>query len=263
VSHPTAIIAEDEPLLAAALLTELQRAWPELEIPAVVGDGNSAVLQALAHLPDVMFLDIRMPGMTGVEAAIELADQWAVPKPYPLLVFVTAYERYAVQAFDAQALDYLVKPVQPARLARTVTRLRQHLANRQAASVPERVLEQLRSLLAPPASEAARRLNVIQASVGNLIHMVPIEDVLLFQAADKYVRVLTSRQEFLIRTPLKDLSPLLDPEEFWQIHRGTVVRASAIDRVVREEAGRSTLVMRGLDGRWPISRLYAHRFRAM
>jgi DNA-binding LytR/AlgR family response regulator len=262
VSNPTALIAEDEPLLAEALRTGLQRAWPELEILAVVGDGISAVRQARARLPDVMFLDIRMPGLTGVEAAVELADDWDARKPYPLLVFVTAYEQYAVQAFDAQALDYLVKPVQPTRLAGTVTRLQRQLAHRQAESVPERTLEQLRSLLVQR-DTGAQRLKVIQASVGTQIQMVPVEDVLLFEAADRYVRVLTSRQEFLIRTPLKDLSPQLDPDDFWQVHRSTLVRASAIDRVLRDEAGKVTLVVRGLEGRWPVSRMYAHRFRAM
>jgi DNA-binding LytR/AlgR family response regulator len=268
--NATALIAEDEPLLAAALQAELARAWPTLRIVARVGDGASAVAQALALRPQLLFLDIRMPGMTGLEAAAELAEQWPDgAEPFPALVFVTAYDQYAVQAFEAQAVDYVLKPVVPERLARTVQRLQALLEerSRSSASTPlDAALDQLRALLpatTPPAPPANQPLRVIQAGVGNSIRLVPVDEVLCFEAADKYVRVLTADAELLIRTPLKDLLPQLDQHDFWQVHRGTVVRATAIRSVHRDEAGRHSLDVHGLHDRVPVSRLYAHRFRAM
>jgi DNA-binding LytR/AlgR family response regulator len=271
---PTALIAEDEPLLAAALQAELARAWPELKIVATVGDGASAAEQALVQQPDVLFLDIRMPGQTGLEAAADLADAWPQQaeggRPFPAIVFVTAYDEYAVQAFEAQAVDYLLKPVSAERLARTVMRLQQQLAMHatpeQSSSQLEGAMNQLRALLAAPSdapAESGEPLTVIQASVGNSIRMVPMGEVLVFEAADKYLRVLTAGNEYLIRTPLKDLLPRLDGAVFWQIHRGTVVRADHIDRVDRNEAGKLSLNLRGRPESWPVSRLYAQRFRAM
>lgn len=272
-SAPTALIAEDEPLLAAALQMELARAWPELQVRATVGDGLSAVRQALALQPDVLFFDIRMPGLSGLEAAAELADQWpAGGAPFPALVFVTAFDEYAVQAFDAQAVDYLLKPVQAARLQKTVEKLRRTSANRPPAAIEteaslEPVLARLRGLLAAEGGQPAPRLSAIAASLpgalGASIRMVPIDEVAYFEAADKYLRVLTANAEYLIRTPLKDLLAQLDPQVFWQIHRGTVVRASLIDTVTRDEAGKLSLSLRGRPERLAVSRLYAHLFRAM
>ncbi|WP_027477042.1 LytR/AlgR family response regulator transcription factor [Curvibacter gracilis] len=288
----TALIAEDEPLLALALQTELQRQWPELRLLATVGDGLSAVRQALQLRPDVLFLDIRMPGQSGIEAAAELAEQWptgAGSPPFPALVFVTAYDQYAVQAFEAQAVDYVLKPVQGPRLLKTLQRVQQVLAGRQPIApqpqtVPadlEPALAQLRQLLAAqigqhgaqapsvqaqaPAAPPAGGLKVIQASLsgGSSIRLVPIEEVVYFEAADKYVRVLTATDEYLIRTPLKDLIGQLDDEVFWQIHRGTLVRASAIDTVTRDEAGKLRISLRGRAERLGVSRLYAHLFKAM
>lgn len=270
---PTALIAEDEPLLAAALQTELARAWPELRVLATVGDGLSAVRQALALSPQVLFFDIRMPGLSGLEAAAELADQWpAGGEPFPALVFVTAFDEYAVQAFDAQAVDYLLKPVQPSRLQKTVEKLKKAIADRPPAAIEteatlEPVLARLRGLLAAEGGHAAPRLGAIAASLpgalGASIRMVPIDEVAYFEAADKYLRVLTAGAEYLIRTPLKELLAQLDPQVFWQIHRGTVVRASLIDTVTRDEAGKLSLSLRGRPERLAVSRLYAHLFRAM
>ena len=272
--NATALIAEDEPLLAAALQAELARAWPGLRVVATVGHGAAAVAQSLALRPDVVFMDIRMPGMTGLEAAAELADEWPADAGFPALVFVTAYDQYAVQAFEAQAVDYLLKPVQAERLARTVQRVQALLAQRTPAAVPgteptvglslDATLEKLRALLvAPAAAHATEPLRVIQASVGNAIRLVPVDEVLCFEAADKYVRVLTADSELLIRTPLKDLLPQLDASVFWQVHRGTVVRATAVRAVLRDEAGKLSLEVAGLKERVPVSRLYAGRFRAM
>ena len=298
---PRALIAEDEPLLAAALQQELRAAWPELQIAATVGDGLSAVQQALALQPDVLFFDIRMPGQTGLDAAVALADAWPAHQPFPALVFVTAYDQYAVQAFEAQAVDYLLKPVQSARLQKTVQKLRlaliqqaQSAINSIANSEPQapthtqeletnlqRTVDQLRHLLAQPglwpgaepgaplaptplaAPQRPPRLTVIQASHGSQIHMVPVGDVLYFEAADKYVRVLTASAEYLIRTPLKELADQLDPQEFWQVHRSTLVRASAIATVVRDELGKLHLNLHGRPERLAVSRLYAHLFKAM
>ena len=262
-TQPRGLIAEDEPLLALSLQQELAQAWPELQIAATAGDGKSAVSKALELLPDVLFFDIRMPGQSGLEAAAELADDWPGDKPFPALVFVTAYDQYAVQAFETQAIDYIVKPVQQARLQKTVAKVQQALAKRtQGAPDIEATLGQLRSLLAGSAPPA-RLLTAIQASVGNSIRMVPIDEVLYFEAADKYVRVLTASRDYLLRTPLRELLPQLDPQVFWQVHRGTVVRSSAIDTVTRDEAGKLHLQLRGIKGQLPVSRLYAHLFKAM
>jgi len=285
---PTALIAEDEPLLAAALKAELARAWPELQIAATVGDGASAVQQALALQPDVLFFDIRMPGLSGLDAAAELADAWdSAARPFPALVFVTAYDQYAVQAFEAQAVDYLLKPVQPVRLQKSVEKLRAALAQRAQAAIDkeasgtagiggmEQTAAQLRQLMAalqqtaPGAAGGAgtpplRQLQVSPAgSSGSVIRMLPLAEVLFLQAADKYVRVVTAAGEHLLRTPLKELLPQLDAAEFWQIHRSTVVRADAIEQIERDEAGKLHLSLRGSAERLAVSRLYAHLFKAM
>jgi len=290
---PRALIAEDEPLLAAALQQDLTRVWPELQVVAVVGDGRSAVRQALALRPDVLFFDIRMPGQSGIEAAAELADAWPDDQPFPALVFATAYDQYAVQAFEAQAVDYLLKPIQADRLARTVAKVQGLLAQRAStvaatgappavppaapsAALPSPELEatmaQLRALLGAPGvgtvpaaapAAAATRLSVIQASHGTQIHMVPVAEVVYFEAADKYVRVLTAEREYLIRTALKELIEQLDPQEFWQVHRSTLVRATHIATVTRDEAGKQHISLRGRPERLPVSRLYAHLFKAM
>ncbi len=267
-----AVIAEDEPLLAEGLRTELAALWPELEVAAVVGDGEGAVVQTLAHRPDVVFLDIRMPGMSGLEAAQALAEDWPDNEgPFPLLVFVTAYDQYALQAFERAAVDYLLKPVQTARLEATVKRLQATLAARSDAAPAKElgaVVERLRSLLGATAGgvQAAAEsepLRVLQVGVGNAIHMVRIDDVVYFEAADKYVRVITASREHLIRTSLRELLPRLDASRFWQIHRGTVVRAEAIASAEREESGRVTLKLQDRPEKLVVSRLHAHRFKAM
>lgn len=267
--NPTALIAEDEPLLAAGLQADLARLWPELQIVAQAGDGAQAVALALAHRPRLCFLDIRMPGLSGLEAAQALAEDWPDDAPFPLLIFVTAYDQYALQAFEAQAVDYLLKPVDPARLAVCVARLRQRMATPPPVNdALQQAMAQLRGLLggsAQPAAPAApaSRLEVIQAQVGNLVHLVPVGDVLYFEAADKYVRVVTAEREHLIRTPLKELLPLLDPQQFWQVHRGTVVQARRIASARREDSGKVTLTLAGRPEKLVASRLYAHLFKGM
>ncbi|GAB2300960.1 hypothetical protein Dimus_034995 [Dionaea muscipula] len=286
--NATAVIAEDEPLLAADLQASLARLWPALRVVATVGDGASAVTQSLALRPDVLFLDIRMPGMSGLEAAEALADAWPQHDAgFPLIVFVTAYDQYALAAFERAAADYVLKPVQPERLARTCARLEAQLAQRasacrradedappapqaRAANHPDldAALDRLRALFqaAVPVDEradASAPLRMIQASAGNTIAMVPVDEVLFFEAADKYVRVVTAAREHLIRTPLRELQRQLDPQRFWQVHRGIIVRCDAIDSAQRDESGRLTLVLRGYAGRLGVSRLYADRFKGM
>ncbi|MGF6347971.1 DNA-binding LytR/AlgR family response regulator [Variovorax sp. W2I14] len=283
--NPTALIAEDEPLLAQALKAELAAAWPELQIVATAGDGRSAVREALRLLPQVLFFDIRMPGLDGLGAAAELADSWPTDEaPMPQLVFVTAYDEYAARAFEAEAIDYVLKPVQPGRLQKTVARLQQALAAQQQQPSPsaspaaahdealERTLAQWRQVLAAagtgaalPATAPSAPLRMIAASDagGSTVRMVPIDEVLYFEAADKYLRVLTATHEYLIRTPLKQLLTQLDADTFWQVHRAVVVRSAAIESVHRDEAGKLHLTLRGRAEKIPVSRLYAHLFRAM
>lgn len=286
---PTALIAEDEPLLADALAADLLRLWPGLQVVAQVGDGISAAAQALALRPQLCFLDIRMPGASGLEAAQALAEDWPAQIPFPLLVFVTAYDQYALAAFEAQAVDYLVKPVDSVRLGACVARLQRRLAEQAgppdgvasadapgtgAASASEALLQQtmaqLRALLAgggpgaaPPREAAVPPLQVIQAGVGNLVHLVPVAEVLYFEAADKYVRVVTAEREHLIRLSLRELLPQLDAQQFWQVHRGLVVRASAISTAQRDDSGKVVLQLRGRPERLSASRLYAHLFKGM
>lgn len=276
----TALIAEDEPLLAQALKAELAAAWPGLQVVATAGDGRSAVREALRLLPQVLFFDIRMPGLDGLGAAAELADGWPTDEaPLPQLVFVTAYDEYAARAFEAQAIDYVLKPVQPERLRKTVGRLQQALGARPAPSAAssagvadealERTLAQWRQVLgaagtgAPAAAPAPLRLIAASDAGGSTVRMVPIDEVLYFEAADKYLRVLTATHEYLIRTPLKQLLPQLDADTFWQVHRAVVVRSAAIESVHRDEAGKMHLMLRGRPEKIPVSRLYAHLFRAM
>lgn len=282
----TALIAEDEPLLASALQLELEAAWPDLDIVCTVGDGLRAVSESLRLLPQVVFLDIRMPGLDGLSAAMELADSWpAQQTPLPQLVFVTAYDEYAARAFEAQAIDYVLKPVQPDRLRKSVARVQQALAATHAGAqrspvsslsldAIEQTLAQWRQAIAAggasagpgaPTAGAAAPLKFIAASDagGNTVRMVPVQDVVYFEAADKYVRVLTATHEYLIRTPLKQLLPQLDAGVFWQIHRAIVVRSDAVEVVQRDESGKMHLQLRGRPESIPVSRLYAHLFRAM
>ena len=269
--NSTALIAEDEPLLARALHDALRTAWPELDVVARVGDGSSAVRECLRLQPAILFLDIHMPGLNGLEAAADIADQWHVDaRPMPQLVFVTAYDEYAVRAFDAQALDYLLKPVLPDRLQRTVERLKHSLTTGHSAF--EDALSQWRRMITAAEGGTLDRagdqyLKVITASgsgsAGNTLHMVSIGEILYFEAADKYVRVLTASREYLIRTPLRQLLPQLDPKLFWQVHRAVVVRCDAVDSVQRDEFGKLHLNLHGRHETVPVSRLYAHLFRAM
>ena len=280
---PTALIAEDEELLAAHLRQELKALWPDLEVVAMAAHGEEAVTMALRHRPEVCFFDIRMPGMTGLEAAAQLADDWdtdgedtaAGGSPFPLLVFVTAYDQFALQAFDRAAVDYVLKPVQRERLAQTVLRLKTALAQRQQPPAAlESAIEQLRGLLggngaatpsgAPAAAgSASAPLRHLQVGVGESILLVPVDDIVYLEAADKYVRVMTADQEYLVRISLRELLPQLDTNRFWQVHRGHIVHVDAIERVQRDDTGKLTLRLRRRPEKLAVSRMYGHLFRAM
>ncbi len=251
-----AVIADDEPLMRAQLRERLRELWPELEIVAEAKNGAEAVEQVAALRPDVVFLDIRMPALTGIEAAREIA---ALEGATPEIVFVTAYDQYAIDAFEQGVLDYVLKPAERERLARTVERLRARLAAPAGRSAGlHAALAQLAEKLAPGA-----RLRWIQASVGTQIQMIPVDDVLFFLADDKYTRVQTAQLEALIRKPIKELVEQLDPEHFWRIHRSTLVNARAIASVTRDERGRQLVSLKGHPERLEVSRGYAHLFKGM
>lgn len=247
-----ALIADDEPLLALSLKTALAEAWPELEIAAVVPNGLEAVQAAERLRPGVAFLDIQMPGLTGLEAAAEIADR--LGDAAPAIVFVTAYDQYAAKAFEVAAADYILKPASAERLAKTVARLKERRGGL------EDLARQLRALgtLAPKAAP----IRQVRAGAGNSVKLIPLEDVCYFQAADKYTTVITAGGEDLIRTPLKELAPQL-PEIFQQVHRGTIVNLDEVAAAVRDEAGRVELRLRHRKETLAVSRVYAELFRAM
>ncbi|KAF1706729.1 LytR/AlgR family response regulator transcription factor [Pseudoxanthomonas sacheonensis] len=249
----TALIAEDEAPQRIALQGQLSEAWPELEIVAVCEDGLSALDAVAMHKPSVAFLDIRMPGVSGLDVAMAVVENGG------LVVFTTAYDDYAIRAFEAGAADYLLKPVQPARLAQAVERLRERLQQAPANDL-QAVVERLEARLRPAGDKLIRW---IAASIGDSVRMIGIDEVLLFQAQDKYVRVVTAQDESIIRTSLKELLAGLDPDEFWQVHRGVVVRVKAIDRVRKDEFGRHVLTLKGRGEALPVSAAFQQRFRGM
>jgi DNA-binding LytR/AlgR family response regulator len=256
-----ALIAEDEPILAAVLVQALQRLWPELEIAGTAPNGLAAVELALALRPEVLFLDIKMPGQTGLEAAEELAERWDGMQPFPEVVFVTAYDDYALKAFEQAAADYVLKPVSDERLRRTVERLRQRLGKAHGDGGMAALAEQLRALL--PQATAPQQLTVIRAAVGNMVRMIPVQDVVYFQALDKYVSVATLEGEALIRLPLKELMPQLDPFQFCQVSRSSIVNMKQVASASRDEMGKLTLALHGRTDRLKVSPLFAHLFKQM
>jgi DNA-binding LytR/AlgR family response regulator len=245
---PRALIAEDEPVLAADLATRLGRLWPELNLVAVVHHGPAA-LEAIARLsPDFVFLDIRMPGMTG----LEVAQRSRIPH----LVFVTAYDQYAVNAFESAAADYLLKPVGDERLARTVERLRARWTSRTPPGNLEGLLRQL-------LEREPGHLAWIRASVGQETHLIEVGTVVYFRTEDKYTAVQTVQREYLIRTSLKELAAQLDPSQFWQVHRSTIVNIRSVASAQRGITGQIALQLKGRPERITVSRAYAHLFRQM
>jgi DNA-binding LytR/AlgR family response regulator len=230
----TCLVAEDETLLRQALVAELERAWPALQVVAECEDGASAVEALAEHQPDVAFLDIRMPGLTGLEVAALAAEA----SPKTRIVFVTAYDQYAIDAFERGAIDYLLKPVKPERLDATVARLQAHDALPDAAQLAT-LLDKLGAL--PKQAGAVEPLTWLTASAGRETKLILVDDVAYFQADNKYTTVVTADGEALLRTSLRELLPRLDAAHFKQIHRSTIVNLRAIAGIVRDESGRGTV----------------------
>ena len=246
---PTAILAEDEPILRAQLENKLKKLWPELEIIASVEDGAAALEALEDRVPDFMFLDIQMPEMTGVEVARHVGGRCHV-------VFVTAYDEYAVQAFETGAVDYILKPATDERLGTTIERLKAKL------SAPPTDLKAILAQIGQlgPKKE---RLQWIKATIGQNLRLIPVAEVLFFQSDEKYTRVVTADAEALIKTPIRELLDGLDPEVFWQIHRSTLVNASAISAVTRDFRGQAHVKIKGKDDSLVVSRIYSHLFKQM
>jgi DNA-binding LytR/AlgR family response regulator len=243
------LLAEDEPLMRERLQEMLALAWPEAQVVQVAENGNDAWDGFLEHEPQVVFLDIRMPGLSGLEVAERIGNLAHV-------VFVTAFDQYAVDAFDAGAVDYLLKPVQADRLHKAVARVRDKLSGR-----PADLGELLQHLKAALPGARQEKLKWLRASVGKQIRVIDVDQVLFFQSDTKYTRVVLPDSEALVRIPLKDLLGGLDRERFWQIHRGTVVNANAIAAVERVDAERMQVLLRGCDEKLTVSRTFAHLFR--
>ena len=245
---PTALIAEDEPMLRAQLKSRLAEAWPELAIIAEASNGADALAMVEAHQPDIVFLDIRMPVKSGIEVARALEGRCHA-------VFVTAYDEYAVTAFDEGAVDYVLKPVSPERIAKVVARLKSRLA-----SAP---LDLSAVLARLAAREGGGFLKWIRASRGATMKLVDVGDVLYFQAEDKYTKVVTAAGDAHIKKPIKELFEELDPETFWQIHRATIVNLRAVAKIERDWRDQPVISLRDRDEKLTVSRTFAHRFKAM
>ena len=253
-ADPTALIADDEAPLRDFLRKRLAALWPELRVVAEAANGVQAAALIAEHAPAVAFLDIKMPGLTGLEVAQGIETDTRV-------VFVTAYDRFALDAFDREAVDYLVKPVDAQRLSRTVERLKRAIGD--AAPHPElaRLLDAIARERAPAGT--ARTIRWIRASRGDTTYHVPVQDVRYIQADDKYTAVYTADGEHLIRTPISELASGLDPEIFWQVHRSTIVNMDQVAATRRDEGGRLFVRLRDGDTELPVSRAYAGRFRQM
>lgn len=250
MSRPTALIAEDEPLMRERLKEKLAEVWPELEIVAEAEDGEQALALYAEHQPQLAFLDIRMPGMTGLDVAAAIGGGCHV-------VFITAYDQYALQAFDAGAVDYLLKPIETERLQTAVERIRSKLA------APPQDLSALLSALRANVPGGMPRMKWITAAVGKQIKLIPVADVVYFQSDTKYTRVVLAAGEALIRTPLRELLAELDPDRFWQVHRGTIINLDAVAGVLREDAERQFVLLKNRQEKLPISRQFTHLFKQM
>ncbi len=248
---PTAIIADDEDLPRNELRRMLAELWPELQVEAMCEHGSEALDAIAVHAPDIAFLDIRMPGLSGLEVARAAQRRCRV-------VFVSAFDNHAFDAFEAGAIDYLRKPVARERLIQTLARLRER-----GAEAPPDMQQLMAELDRRLRSDVPARIRWISASVGDTIKIIPIDDVLYFQSDEKYTRVVTVDDEALVRKPLRELIEGLDPEQFWQVHRGAVVRAAAIARVQRDELGRIGIVLKDRPETLRASQAYAWRFKPM
>ncbi|MCE2989541.1 MAG: LytR/AlgR family response regulator transcription factor [Burkholderiales bacterium] len=253
--RPTAVIAEDEALLRNDLLGALREAWPELQIVGEAEDGATAIEEIIAKRPDIVFLDIRMPGLSGLDVASIVREQ----QPDVRIVFVTAYDQYAVEAFAARAVDYLLKPVDRVRLAETVARLKASPSSNGAAANAESALRDMASRLSPPAEP----LTWITASAGKETRLIMVDDIAFFQADNKYTVVMTAEGEALIRKPIKELLEALDPQQWKQVHRSTIVNLRAIKSIARDESGKGLVKFRSTAATVSVSQPFMYLFRNM
>jgi DNA-binding LytR/AlgR family response regulator len=272
-ASPRAVLADDERLMREQLRARLAEAWPELELVAEAKNGVEAVALVAEHRPDIVFLDIRMPGLTGVEAAKQIAQmEVGADELLPEIVFITAYDQYAVEAFEQGVADYVLKPAERERLALTVARLKKRLAARASGDAGEatdaspaqplqQLLHQLSARMNPGGTP--QYLQWIQASVGQAIQMIPVDEVLFFISDEKYTRVQTANLEALIRKPIKELVDELDPKLFWQIHRSTLINVKAIAGVTRDLRGRQIVSVKGHREQLEVSRSYLGLFKGM
>jgi DNA-binding LytR/AlgR family response regulator len=251
----TAIICDDEPRLSQALADQLKTLWPELKIVGTGASGGEALALIAEFEPDIAFLDIRMPGLSGIEVARQVAASEAAPR----IVFVTAYDEYAIQAFEARAVDYLLKPIKTERLLETIVRLKLPRAESDAKVVDNNLIEALKTLQ----GTERKYLRWLNCGQGNEIDVIATSEVLFFQSRDKYTAVITAEKERYVRTPLRDLLNELDPEEFWQVHRSSVIRVAAIERVMKDDVGRMQVKLRGCKELVPVSAAFTGRFKQM
>lgn len=263
------VVAEDEPPQLRALVAMLGELWPEARVCAACSDGLEALDACERERPNAVFLDLRMPGMGGLEVAQRVAERVTEREVAPQLVFVTAHDDAAVAAFERGAVDYVLKPVRRERLAITVARLRQRLGTKAGTKAgPDAVadalpalLKVMRDQLEKPATPAARPLQWVTATVRETVRLYAIDEILAFQAQDKYTRALTASDEALLRTSLRELAQSLDPEVFWQVHRSAIVRATAIDKVTRDEFGKAWLTIKGRSDVLPVSSAFHSKLR--
>jgi len=250
-----AVIADDEDQLRRYMQSMLKRLWPALHICGLARNGLEAVEMISTHQPDIAFLDIKMPGLNGIEVARQIGNNCRV-------VFITAYDQFAVEAFESEAIDYLLKPVTDERLLHTIERLQKqvgssHSAAAEAARALERVLETL------DRKDAVSFLKWVKVRQGEQVRLIPVADICYFKSEDKYTAVKTRKGESLIKKSIRKLTEELDPDQFWQIHRGTIVNVGVIDAVHRSFGGRLVLTLKGLTEKLPVSKSYAHLFKQM
>jgi DNA-binding LytR/AlgR family response regulator len=278
------VLADDERLMREQLRLRLSQAWPALEIVAEARNGLEAVELVSQHRPEVVFLDIRMPGLSGVDAAREILQMETAEEEWlPEIVFITAYDEYAVQAFEHGAVDYVLKPAAVERLVKTAERLQQRLAARLqpaqaqagapaasaaqggagAGSSPASMQALLLQLSAQLSGQAPQYLEVLQANAGSTVQLIPVREVLFFVSDEKYTRVQTATTEALIRKPIKELVNELDPRQFWQIHRSAIVNVQAVAQVVRDERGRQIVHLNGHPQKLEVSRSFSGVFKGM
>lgn len=255
-AQPTAIIGEDEKALAQELAEMLCALWPALRIVGVVHSGGDALGLIADHRPNIAFLDIRMPGLSGLDVAQQVISG-GVPTR---IVFVTAHDEHALEAFDARAIDYVLKPIKPDRLQETINRLKAAPALTPSTALDENLLAALQQVAQ---SRPRKYLRWINCGQGQEIDVISISEVLFFQARDKYTCVVTAEKERYIRTSIKELLNALDPDEFWQVHRASIIRVAALERAVKDEIGKLQLKLHGCNQLVPVSQAFAGRFRQM